>query len=395
MRNGVQTRRAIEALCAVTGNYDIRGGMLPDCIPSTEDRVLQEFVAAASGMPDCVPVGAQTAPLFAHFVDQCQMTALAQQICRGEPYPVRALCAFGFNLSEFANESNWREALRALDFFVDVDLFLTHSAKYADIVLPAASSFEREMLHITADHRIYYTPPAIAPLGKARADLEIICDLARVLTPEDALLCGGSTALYHHWLGRMGIPFARLKEASAPMKLVEEPYYPGEYTRQGYGTLSGRYELKSDLTVQAGQAALPEFAPPRSEDEIKQYPFLLSVGNRQSFGFHSRTHRIEWIRAIQKAPAVELHPEDGKALGICEGELVTIRTALGAVQMTAQFTRSIQKGMAAVLPDYEEADICAILPDHIMDPCSGVPALRAMSCRIEVIEKGERDGNSL
>ena len=62
--------------------------------------------------------------------------------------------------------------------------------------------------------------------------------------------------------------------------------------------------------------------------------------------------------------------------------MVEIRTPLGAVQMLAQLTRSIQRGMAAVLPDYEEADICAILPENVVDPCSGIPALRAMSCRI-------------
>ena len=50
--------------------------------------------------------------------------------------------------------------------------------------------------------------------------------------------------------------------------------------------------------------------------------------------------------------------------------------------MLAQLTRSIQRGMVSVLPDYEEADICSILPDDCVDPCSGVPAFRMMSCSL-------------
>ena len=111
-------------------------------------------------------------------------------------------------------------------------------------------------------------------------------------------------------------------------------------------------------------------------------PFVLSVGNRQTFGFHSRTHRIAWIRALQAAPAVEIHPDDAKLLRIAQGDMVEISTNLGSVRMLAQLTRGIQRGMVAVLPDYEEADICSILPEDLVDPCSGVPALRTMSCNI-------------
>ena len=111
-------------------------------------------------------------------------------------------------------------------------------------------------------------------------------------------------------------------------------------------------------------------------------PFVLSVGNRQTFGFHSRTHRIAWIRALQAAPAVEIHPDDAKLLRIAQGDMVEISTNLGSVRMLAQLTRGIRRGMVAVLPDYEEADICSILPEDLVDPCSGVPALRTMSCNI-------------
>ena len=386
MRNGVQTCRAIEALCAITGNYDVRGGMLPQVRPSLEDRVLQEFVSTFTDTPGeeskHMPVGAQRYPLFARFSNQCQMADLARQIRQGSPYPIRALCTLGLNMNEFPNDGSWADALQSLDFFVDIDLFMTRTAKYADIVLPACSSFEREMLHVTPEHKIYYTPAVIAPLGQARSDLDIICELARRITPQDRLLGSGASYLYDYWLSQMDLSLDILKNAAEPIQLTQEPYVPGEYTAAGYRTASGRYELKSALMAHLGYDEMPEFTQPRSDEEIQALPFVLSVGNRQTFGFHSRTHRIAWIRAMQPAPAVELHPDDAKVLGIADGDMVEIRTRLGAVQMLAQLTRSIQRGMAAVLPDYEEADICSILPENVIDPCSGIPAMRLMSCRI-------------
>ena len=385
MRNGVQTRRAIEALCAITGNYDVRGGMLPNVTPGIEERVLHEFVAAAGGENKHAPVGAHRYPLFARFSNGCQLSDLARQIRNGSPYHVRALCSFGLNINEFPNDGSWAEALRSLDFFVDVDLFLTRTAKYADIVLPACSSFEREMLHVTPEHKIYYTAPVIAPLGEARADLDIICALAKRTTPEDRLLCSGSTNLYDYWLSQMDLSLDILKHADEPIQLAEEIYYPGDYTADGYNTPTGRYELKSRIMTGFGQPALPEYCEPRSEQEVRNLPFVLAVGNRQTFGFHSRTHRIAWIRALQAAPAVEIHPDDAKLLRIAPGDMVEISTHLGSVRMLAQLTRGIQRGMAAVLPDYEEADICSILPEDLVDPCSGVPALRTMSCNIRKV----------
>ena len=238
------------------------------------------------------------------------------------------------------------------------------------------------MLHITPEHRVYYTPPAIAPLGKARPDLDIICDLARRIVPNDRLLCSGSAYLYDYWLSRMDLSLDILKHADEPIQLAEEIYYPGDYTAAGYKTPSGRYELKSQIMEEAGHSALPEYQEPRDDQERRALPFVLSVGNRQTFGFHSRTHRISWIRALQAAPAVEIHPDDAKLLNIAQGDMVEIVTELGSVQMLAQLTRGMARGMVAVLPDYEEADICSILPEDRVDPCSGVPALRTMSCSI-------------
>ncbi len=122
MPNGVQTRRAIEALCAVTGNYDVRGGMIPDVQTPISTRILEEFVTETGHDSHLPPVGALKYPLFARVSRQCQLTDLTRQLRQATPYPVRALCSFGLNIYDFTNDSSWTDALQNLDFFVDVDV---------------------------------------------------------------------------------------------------------------------------------------------------------------------------------------------------------------------------------------------------------------------------------
>ena len=84
-----------------------------------------------------------------------------------------------------------KKSLEKVDFFVDIDLFMTDTAKLADIVLPACSSFEREELMMYPSRFSVWTEPIIPPVGESRSDVEIIMDLARRLAPEDILLAAG------------------------------------------------------------------------------------------------------------------------------------------------------------------------------------------------------------
>jgi len=102
-----------------------------------------------------------------------------------DPYPVRGLIGFGANmLLNHANSAYGREALKALEFFAHADLFMTPTAELADIVLPVASSFEREGLKIgfetslEAQSFIQLRRPVVPPPGEARPDTDIVFDLA-------------------------------------------------------------------------------------------------------------------------------------------------------------------------------------------------------------------------
>ena len=88
------------------------------------------------------------------------------------------------------------KALRSLEYFVDVDLFLTDSAKLADIVLPACSSCERGEFKVFGGGYAQYTEPVIPPLYQSRRDDDIILELARLLDIQDTPTSPGCRRLH-------------------------------------------------------------------------------------------------------------------------------------------------------------------------------------------------------
>ena len=118
--------------------------------------------------------GAQRFPLWSKLVPEFQAMDLARQINEGTPSPTTALFSMGLNAKMFPDTPAFYEALRKVDFFVDTDLFLTDTAKYADIVLPACSSFERGEFKAYPGGFAAYTKPVIPPLYESRSDTDIL-----------------------------------------------------------------------------------------------------------------------------------------------------------------------------------------------------------------------------
>ena len=136
---------------------------------------------------------------------------LYRAILEGKPYPVRGLIGFGANmLLAHADGGHGREALAALDFYAHADLFMTPTAALADVVLPVASAFEREALKIgfeistEAQSLIQFRQAVVPPPGEARADTDIVFDLAGRLGLAAQFWNGDIEAAYRHQLGPIG-----------------------------------------------------------------------------------------------------------------------------------------------------------------------------------------------
>ena len=179
-----QTDRAISLLYALTGSYGGKGGNVPGRRGGLR-RHLRSRPAAlrSSGLRRS---GLAERPLGPGLMGYVTARDTYRAVLSGKPYPVRMLVSFGTQPDRLpARHRDWHSARSsALEFHVHADFFLNATARYADIVLPVATSWEREGLRTGFDgslaglRRVQLRPAVIAPVGEARSDTDIVLGLA-------------------------------------------------------------------------------------------------------------------------------------------------------------------------------------------------------------------------
>lgn len=164
-------------------------------------------------------VGAERFPLWYDLRHDMQANDLTDNILRQDENSVKVLFALGMNYRMFPQDGRLAEAFGKLDFFVDVDLFLTDTAKYADIVLPACTSMERGEFKCYPGGYAWYTNPVVEPLGESKSDCEILTLLARRMKMDDELLCAGYEACIKYIIQDLPITVEELRAAEGPIKV--------------------------------------------------------------------------------------------------------------------------------------------------------------------------------
>ena len=388
-KNGMQNHRAIQALCALTGSFDVNGGMIPnpDALAHTRtgyETHIAEFEQGKypSGQPKAV--GAEKYPLWFDLMKEAQTTDLSRQILSGEPYPVRGMIAHGMNYRMFNADTKLAEALKSLDFYVDIDLYMTDSAKMADIVLPCRSSYEREELKLYGPNA-HYTEPAIEPYGESMADDDIIFELARRLDVDDEYLKAGRDACYDFIFKDTAVNLDLLKsDRQHPLKLQGIKKTP--VGQNGFKTPTGKFELWSTVIENyPGLDPLPKYYDPLDDASPEEFPLQLVSGGRIANALHSRLHDIPWLRSLRKDPAADINGSDAAELGIAAGDTIKLSTSAGSIIVKANPTSTVLKGCVFMYHGYPEADVNSIIPEGHNDPYSGYPGFRSVRCRIEKV----------
>ncbi len=396
-RNGYQAFRAINCLSAITGNYDVLGGNIPAGETYSHQwanfETREHEFANATKPRDLPPrIGDKRFPLWAHFMDEGQMTDLTRQIQEEVPYPVKAVMAFGLNHRMFPEPHKLLEAVDKLDFVMSAELFMTEMCRHSDIVLPVCTSFEREEFKVYPGGFATYIKPVIGPLYSSRPDSTVIKELADALELDDPLLRSGYESCVRWMLSECKLELDDCIREDMPIKVPDaKPYEPGLYTKQGYDTPTGKFELwsKSIERYAPGLNPLPAYTPPWDRTNEVDYPMVLSIGARLPFALHSRMHDVPWTRSLRPDPMVDMNDEDAEALDIREGELVTIESPAGAITVKANPTARIMPGCLQIYHGYREADANELVDDFHLDPYSGYPGYNCVRCRIR---KGGKEG---
>ena len=246
-------------------------------------------------------------------------------------------------------------------------------------------------------------PAIVAPRGEARADIDLVFDLAARLSLGEHFWHGDIDAAMRHYLAPSGITPEQLRSTPDGIRYpLETTHY--KYRRNGFATPSGRLELFSEALQTIGQPPLPEFRIPSHSLEQERgsdlrFPLVLT-STKTPLYCHSQHRNLPRLRRTLPEPIVEMNPATATSRGIDDGDLVAIVTPKGRVHARARLIASLADGVVGALhgwwqacadlglPGYdpltaEGANVNLVIGNEAFDPVSGAAPLRSYLCNIE------------
>jgi formate dehydrogenase alpha subunit len=286
---------------------------------------------------------------------------------------VKALYIMGENpVISDPDVEHLKEALEKVDFLVVQDIFLTETARYADVVLPATAFAEKEGTFTNTDRRVQRVRKAVKPPGQAREDSWIISQIASRL---------------EHKLGNVS--------ASRVMKEIASltPSYAGiNYKRlEEEGELRwpcpsrthpGTPILHTDkFTRGKGLFSPVEYKPP-AEVPDADYPLVLTTG-RLLTHYHTgtMTRRVKALDELAPHNQAWVNPADAGNLGVENGEEIALQSRRGAIRLEAKVTDSVGEGVVFVPFHFGESPANA-LTNTALDPIAKIPEYKVAAVRI-------------
>jgi anaerobic selenocysteine-containing dehydrogenase len=390
--NSGQTVRAVAILRALTGSLDVPGGHLfPQDIPLADVALREKQV------PGLKPLGWDRHPLVAEMGEFVPGDSLLLALLERRPYAVRAMIMAGGNpMLTWPNTNVMQKALASLDFLVVSDLYMTETAKMADIVLPAADPFERTQLIVWSgffgtERPTWYVGlrPKVKEGGERRSDWWFWRSLACRMGYERHFPWADEEEAIDYQLRPLGIGIQYLKDNPGGIYWGEGVEYR-KYERDGFRTPTGKVELYSHVLESYGYDPLPTWeepfeSPSRTPDLAERFPLVLNAGHRVAAYTHSRHRNLSSLRVAEPIPRAEISPETASKIGIKDGDRVAIETLRGRIETEARVVEGMHPGIVSVLHGWAEANV-NLLTDHAScDPIVASPPLRASLCSVGVV----------
>jgi ferredoxin-nitrate reductase len=292
---------------------------------------------------------------------------------------------------------SWRveEALAKAELVVVQDIVRTDTTAYADIVLPAATWLEKRGTMTNSERRMTLLEPALAPPGEALPDSDIFRRFAAASGWQASFDYKGPDDIFREYaeltrgtdIDCSGLDHERLRELRTvqwPVKSRGDTGTERLYTDHHFATPSGRARL-----------AAVEFCE-RSEALDAQHPLILTTGRlRDQWHTMTKTGLVARLRQQAPVPTCEIHPDDAIARGISEGDIITVASRRGSVQVAARVTNDIRPGVAC-LPmhwskllggDYGRTNNCT---SPILDPVSKEPDLKFAAVEVSRYQPAPR-----
>ena len=261
-------------------------------------------------------------------------------------------------------------ALGNLEFLVVQEIFMSETAKMADVVLPGASFAEKEGTFTCAERRIQRVRQAIPPMS-GKTDGDIICDISRRLgykMESDPLKVSDEAASLTPLF--KGISFERLEENGLQWP-VPERGHPGTPV------------VHLDKFIRGLGKFIPLKHRPPAEVPDKEYPFILTTG-RMLFHYNTGTMTKRSANLSREYPRnfVQINPEDAKKIGVKDKEMVKVKTRRGELIISAEVTDKIKKNVLW-MPFHFSDEPTNVLTNSAFDPVCKTAEYKACAAKIE------------
>ncbi len=342
--------RVAEIVNALLGAFDRPGGVQltpypPVPLASPGPRVrdpggLRIDEAGAERLP--LPVGPADPHALAYFGLSHRVP---HNVAHEHPYALRALIFNAVNpVYSLPQGAELVEAFDRLELIVSIDAFLSETARYADVVLPAATYLEGLDLWFPVGAKVSLRQPVIAPRMESRPSQEIVLALAKAVGVGRFFPFERYQDMVRAELAGTGITLDELR-ARGFVPWTDAELRFGQRRARGFQTPSGRVELTPSALVGAGDRSLPEVsggAPPDPERPLALVTYKLP------FHTQSATMVLPHLAAIQRDNPLWLHTDTARALGVGDGDDVRVTSARGEVVARAHVTERVRPDTVAL-----------------------------------------------
>ena len=266
-----------------------------------------------------------------------------------------------------------REALARLEFLVVQDIFLSETAEFAHVVLPAASFAEKNGTFTNTERRVQLVRKAIEPIGDSKPDWWIISQVAQRLGAK-GFDCNCSSDITEEMRKLTpsygGISCDRLENGGLQWPCPSEDH-------------PGTCILHTNTFVRGKGRFMPLKYTPPAEMPDADYPLVLSTG-RSLYHFHTgtMTRKVSGLNMIEPEGAVEINPQDASKLSIAQGDKVKVSSRRGEVITKAKVTEALPPGVVFMTFHFAES-AANILTNPKLDPVSKIPELKVSAVRVE------------
>jgi len=333
--NDTQMRRAMAILNAVVGNWDVKGGLVPNAgIKLAKHDYLAPWY---DDVPDRIDAGSVT------FLSEKDGSwpVVQERVLAADPYPVKGMMIYKQNvLASVPNRAKTLKMMDQMDFICTIDITMSDAAWYSDVILPEATYLERQDPIESLGGPVpvaVFRQPAIEAQFESKPCLWIMKELAARLGEEVAETFDFTMdEVIHHQVKDNPQILVDLKEKGVYFERTEPNY--GSTKGKKLKTVSGKIELYSQRYADAGHDPLPVYTAPEA---IPAGKFKLIVG-RHAYFTHGTTANNAYLHEIMPENTLWLHSASAKQAGLNNGDLVKVKSSVGEETLRLEVTDKIR-----------------------------------------------------